>query len=107
VRVGSPAAWARALRAPRAGAALSSRERLDERLQKAGRACGCSSGALAALVATTAVVVWWALARDGRVVLWPEAAVAALVVVGAAIGGKLAGLAAAEVWLRWLGRGLR
>jgi hypothetical protein len=51
--------------------------------------------------------VWWLLALDAQLAVWPEAALAALAVVGAALVGKLVGLATAEVWIWWVGRRLR
>jgi hypothetical protein len=51
--------------------------------------------------------VWWLLALDKRLALWPEAALAGLLVVGAAFVGKLAGLATADAWLWWVGRRFR
>jgi sterol desaturase/sphingolipid hydroxylase (fatty acid hydroxylase superfamily) len=83
------------------------RDRLEVRLEKAANACGCSTGSVALLVAVVGAVVWWLLALDAQLALWPEAAVAGLAVVGAALAGKLAGLAAADLWLWWVERRLR
>ena len=83
-----------------------SRTTLEARLEKAAGACGCSTGGAALLAAVAGAAAWWLVRLDGRVALWPEAAVAALVVVGATVLGKLAGLAAADVWLWWTGRRL-
>ena len=83
------------------------RERLEVRLHRAANACGCSTGSVALLVTVVVAVGWWLLALDAQLALWPEAAVAALGVVGAALLGKLAGLAAAYVWIWWVGRRLR
>jgi hypothetical protein len=83
------------------------RTRLEARLRKAAHACGCSTGSAALLVAAGGVAVCWMLRLDARVALWPEAAVAGLVLVGAAVLGKLAGLAAADLWLWWTGRRFR
>jgi hypothetical protein len=83
------------------------RERLEVRLDRAANACGCSTGTVALLVAVVGAVVWWLLALDAQLAVWPEAALAALAVVGAALVGKLVGLATAEVWIWWVGRRLR
>ena len=83
------------------------RERLEARLDRAANACGCSTGSVALLVAVLGAVVWWLFALDAQLAVWPEAALAALVVVGAALVGKLAGLAAADLWIWWVGRRLR
>ena len=77
------------------------------RLQWAANACGCSTGSAALLVAVLGAVMWWLLALDAQLALWPEAALAGLAVVGAALVGKLAGLATADLWLWWVGRRFR
>jgi hypothetical protein len=96
-----------ALRAAVARANPSDRERLERRLERAASACGCSSGSVALLAGAVGMVVWWLRASDGLPSLWPEVGVAGLLVVGAALIGKLAGLAAADAWLWWIGRRFR
>jgi hypothetical protein len=103
---GSRAARAQAVRAALAGADPPGRDRLEAWLERAGNACGCSTGAAAMLLALAGAAVWWVLARDARLALWPEAAGVVLVVLGAAVAGKLAGLAAADAWLWWISRRL-
>jgi hypothetical protein len=83
------------------------RERLEARLDRAANACGCSTGSVALLVAVGGAFVWWLIALDAQLALWPEAALAGFAVVGAGAVGKLAGLATADLWLWWVGRGLR
>jgi hypothetical protein len=95
------------LRAVVAHANPPNRARLEVRLEKAANTCGCSTGSVALLAATVGAVVWWLLALDKRLALWPEAALAGLLVVGAAFVGKLAGLATADAWLWWVGRRFR
>jgi hypothetical protein len=95
------------LRAVVAHADPPDRERVEARLERAANACGCSSGSASLLVAAGGAVLWWLLALDARLSLWPEAALAGLLVVGAALAGKLAGLATADVWLWWVGRRFR
>lgn len=96
-----------ALRAAVSHANPPDRERLEARLEWAGDACGCSTGSVALLVAVGGAVVWWLLALDAQFALWPEAALAGVGVVGAALVGKLAGLATADLWLWWVGRRFR
>jgi hypothetical protein len=95
------------LRAVVAHANPPDRARLEVRLDKAANACGCSTGSVALLAAATGVVAWWLLSLDARPALWPEAALAGLLVVGAAFVGKFAGLATADAWLWWVGRRFR
>jgi hypothetical protein len=49
----------------------------------------------------------WLLALDAQLAVWPQAALAALAVVGAALVGQLAGLATADLGIWWVGRRLR
>jgi hypothetical protein len=107
VRVGARSTRASALLAVVSSADPPDRERLEARLERAGNACGCSTGGIALFVALAAAVVWWGLAHDARVALWPEAVLAGLLVVAATLAGKLAGLATADVWLWWVGRRFR
>jgi hypothetical protein len=83
------------------------RERLEVRLERAANACGCSTGSVALLAAAVGTVGWWLLGLDAQIALWPEAALAGLLVVGAALVGKLTGLAAADLWLWWVARKFR
>jgi hypothetical protein len=107
VRAGARTERAQALRAVVAHANPPDRRRLEVRLEKAANACGCSTGSVALLAATVGAVVWWLIALDGQIALWPGAALAGLLVVGAAFVGKLAGLATADAWLWWVGRRFR
>ncbi len=93
-----------ALRAVVARTNPPDRKRLDARLERAAGACGCSSGSIALLAAVVGTVAWWLVALDARIAVWPEAAVAGLLLVGAALVGKLAGLATADLWLWWVER---
>ena len=93
-----------ALRVVVAHADPPDRERLEARLERAANACGCSIGSIALLAAAVATVVWWLVALDARIAVWPEAALAGLMLVGAALVGKLAGLATADLWLWWVDR---
>jgi multisubunit Na+/H+ antiporter MnhG subunit len=93
------AARADTVRALLAHADPVDRMRLQARLERAAAACGCTTGGVALLVAGVAVVAWWVLARDGEWILWAEAGVALLLVIAAAVIGKLLGLATADVWL--------
>lgn len=96
-----------ALRALVANANPPDRERLELRLERAASACGCSTGSIALAAALLVTGAWWVVALDGRLALWPEAALAGLLVMGATLAGKLAGLAVADAWLWWLGRRFR
>ncbi len=62
---------------------------------------------MALLAAGAGVVAWWLIALDARLALWPDAALAGLLTLGAALVGKLAGLATADLWLWWVGRRFR
>ncbi len=83
------------------------RERLELRLDRAANACGCSTGSVALLAAIVGAVVWWLFALEAQLSVWPEAALAGLAIVGAALVGKLAGLVTADLWIWWVGRRLR
>jgi hypothetical protein len=95
------------LRAVVARADPPDRQSLEVRLDRAANACGCSTGSVALLAAAGGTVVWWLLALDAQVALWPEAALAGLLLVGVAFVGKLVGLATADLWLWWVGRRFR
>lgn len=101
------AARAHALRAALTQASPAERARLEVRIERAVSACGCTTGSAALLGAAAVAVAWWAVRLDGRIVLWPDVAVAGLLVLAGALLGKLAGLAAADAWLWWTGRRLR
>jgi hypothetical protein len=96
-----------ALRIVVANANPPDRERLESRLARAANACGCSTGSIALVAALLGAGAWWLVALDGRLALWPEAALAGLLILGATLVGKLTGLAAADAWLWWVGRRFR
>jgi hypothetical protein len=67
------------------------RRRLEPRLTRALSACGCSSGAVALLLGSALSVLWWLTQREGRLVMWREAGIAAVAVVVATVLAKLGG----------------
>lgn len=89
-----------------ASADPETRSRLEPRLARAVSACGCSSGSVALLLGSALAVLWWLTQRDGRVVMWREAAIAAVAVVVGTLLAKLGGILFARVWIAWTRRRL-
>jgi hypothetical protein len=74
-------------------------ERWRRRLGRTARPCGCKSGAAATLAALAAVIVWAGTGGlPSGILAAATAALAALgVVLGAAVAGKLCGIAAGSL----------
>lgn len=82
------------------------RSRLEPRLTRALGACGCSSGAVVLLLGSALSVLWWLTQREGRLVMWPEAGIAAVAVLVATVLAKLGGILFARLWIAWTQRRL-
>ena len=90
-----------------ASADAATRSRLEPRVVRAVNACGCTSGAVGLLLAVLASILWWAIERDGRLLMWPEAGLAALGVIAVTATAKLGGILVARAWLLLTCRRLR
>lgn len=73
---------------------------LEQRIERAEHACGCHAGAVALLASTFVAVAWWVMNRDGRIVLAPQAALAAVAIVVTTVAAKFASIALSRAWRR-------
>ncbi len=85
----------------------ATRSRLEPRVLRAVNACGCTSGAIGLTLGIVASALWWLAERDGRLVMWPEAGIAALGVIAVTASAKLGGILVARVWLELTRRRLQ
>jgi hypothetical protein len=77
--------------------------RLEARIDRAVKACGCASGATAMLLAIMGAFAWWLTVGGAHWILWRQLGIAALAIIVATLAGKLGGLAFAHAWL-WMTR---
>jgi hypothetical protein len=85
----------------------ATRKRLEPRVVRAVNACGCTSGAFGLMLGVAASTLWWLAERDGRLLMWPEAGIAAIAVIAVTAIAKLGGILFARVWLALTRRHLR